>query len=880
MAINFSEKITFLTSKKTGKPFTPEQKLEIIKVIQDAYDLSPTYDSLPEKRMNRDNAIDMLEYWITPPPQGLGRKILIQFKENDFAASTNEKDKGLISIDPDYAKKGSYIGVNGTAIRSTFKDALIHELGHALRYYQDDWENYAGKPNLENPTNIRDYSGGNVTYINRIYKELGIPLQLSYPAADYTEKIIKPGYEYTNGTKIDAALALGTKELPKKTFWDSTPLGNSNDLLIGSPSSDTLKSGSGNDFLFGGLGNDLLDGGTGSDTGVYYGLRKNYFITQVANGDWTVQGLTGLGKTAGKDTLKNIEFLQFDDPDPLRPGKKKAWALDATFIKDIKREKSIAFVFDTTRNLLLPSLPDFLANPFPTIVSSLDNSKILAASILDAVFADPDNDIEIGIVGFNDTTIGNSSQIALSFTDQTDFTDRKAAALEAIDNLTASDGGDIAETPFDGLLLALDELQWRDGGTHQIFLFTDAPAKDYALADQVTALARNIGSTIASTATTALAGGALSTFNLVSPSLDETTDLYTTQVQIFTIFTGAADADTIALAAISNDNDGALLTGSTNDRLLQQILATFNPPPVNESFNQIPRNDFNGDGNSDILWRNIDGSVAIWSLDGNAATPQFVDSVSLDWTIAGTGDFNGDLSEDILWRNDNGAVALWTMNDSIVTTSSVLGTVGTDWKIVGTGDFNGDSESDILWRNDDGRIALWQMNDSIVTTSDVLGTVSLDWNIVGTGDFNNDGESDILWRNDNGTIALWQINDLAYTTGAVIGTVTSDWKIAGSSDFNGDGSSDILWRNDNGTVALWQINDLAYTSGDVIATESNDWTIAETGDFNGDGRSDILWRNDNGSVATWQMDGTSVVSASLTSIPSADLAWKIAAPIV
>jgi FG-GAP-like repeat/RTX calcium-binding nonapeptide repeat (4 copies) len=302
--------------------------------------------------------------------------------------------------------------------------------------------------------------------------------------------------------------------------------------------------------------------------------------------------------------------------------------------------------------------------------------------------------------------------------------------------------------------------------------------------------------------------------------------------------------------------------------------------PLSTLLSQNPTNDLNGDGNSDILWRNIDGSVAIWSLEGNAATPQFVDSVSLDWTIAGTGDFNGDLTEDILWRNDNGDVALWTMNDSIVTTSSVLGTVGIDWKIVGTGDFNGDSESDILWRNDDGRVALWQMNDSIVTTSRVLDTVSLDWTIVETGDFNSDGESDILWRNDNGDIALWQINDSAYTTGAVIGTVTSDWKIAGSSDFNGDGSSDILWRNDDGRVALWQINDLAYTTRSVIATESTDWTIAETGDFNGDGKSDILWRNDNGAVATWQMDGSYVVSRSLTSIPSADLAWNIAAPIL
>jgi hypothetical protein len=35
-------------------------------------------------------------------------------------------------------------------------------------------------------------------------------------------------------------------------------------------------------------------------------------------------------------------------------------------------------------------------------------------------------------------------------------------------------------------------------------------------------------------------------------------------------------------------------------------------------------------------------------------------------------------------------------------------------------------------------------------------------------------------------------------------------------------------------------------------------------------------RNDLGSVATWQMNGSSVVSASLTSISSADSSWKIA----
>jgi hypothetical protein len=856
MAIKFSEKITFLPSKKTGKPFRPEQILEIIQVIQDAYDLSPTYNGLPE-RNNRDNAIDMLEYWVSPPPYGLGRNIIIQFLEGGFQASTNIEDKGLISIDPDYVKKGSYIGVDGTAIRSTFRDGLIHELGHALRYYQDDWRNYQGKANPTNPTNIRDYSGGNVTYINRIYKELGIPLQLSYPAADYTEKIIKPGYEYTNGTKIDAALALGTKELRSVTFWDSTQLGNSKDLLIGGQSNDTLMSGPGDDFLFGGLGNDTLNGGTGSDTAVYYGFRNDYSVTPKGNGDWTVQGIKGLGRTAGKDTLKSIEFLQFDNPK--NPGKKETLALNTD---NFKSAKNIGFVFDTTTNIDLSTF---------TEISSLNTSKTLAYSILDDVFADLNNDVEIGVVAFNDATIGKVAYVPLQFTDQ------KAAAINAISSLTPSYGGDIPETPFDGLRLALDGSlgQWRlDGGTHQIFLFTDAPAKDYVLADYVTALAHNVGATIASTATAALAGGAVNTFNLISSSLTGATD--TTKVQIYTVFTGTAGTDTAALASISNNNGGTLLTAPTTADLLNQILEIVDAPPVS----QTPTNDFNGDGNSDILWRNTNGSIALWSLDGTIVTPKFLGSLTPDWTIAGTGDFNGDFTNDILWRNADGTVVTWQLNDSTVTTSSVLATVSVDWKIAGTGDFNGDSESDILWRNDNGAVVLWNINDSAITAGVSLPTVSTDWKIAGTADFNGDGESDILWRNDDGAVVLWNINDSAYSGGGLISTVSNDWKIEGTGDFNGDLNADILWRNDDGRVALWQMDGTTITNRAVISTVSNDWKIAGTGDFNYDGKSDILWRNDLGSVSTWQMNGSSVVAAGLTSVPSVDPTWKIAAPIL
>ncbi|HEX7826399.1 MAG TPA: VCBS repeat-containing protein, partial [Mycobacterium sp.] len=86
------------------------------------------------------------------------------------------------------------------------------------------------------------------------------------------------------------------------------------------------------------------------------------------------------------------------------------------------------------------------------------------------------------------------------------------------------------------------------------------------------------------------------------------------------------------------------------------------------------------------------------SNDANAFT-----SVPNAWKIAGTGDFNGDGRSDILWRNTaTGQLSDWlgkadggfTPNDA-----NAFASVPLDWQIAGTGDFNGDGRSDIAWRN-------------------------------------------------------------------------------------------------------------------------------------------------------------------------------------
>jgi FG-GAP-like repeat/Cysteine-rich secretory protein family len=299
------------------------------------------------------------------------------------------------------------------------------------------------------------------------------------------------------------------------------------------------------------------------------------------------------------------------------------------------------------------------------------------------------------------------------------------------------------------------------------------------------------------------------------------------------------------------------------------------------------RNDFGGDAKSDILWRNADGSVALWQMNGSDLTTGSVfANVATTWQISGTGDFNGDRKADILWRNTtDGSVALWQMNGATPTTQSVISSAPTNWQISGTGDFNRDGKADILWRNTtDGSVAIWQMNGNTPTAQTVVGAASTDWKIVGTDDFNGDNKADILWRKADGSVAMWQMNGTSTISKTVFANVSNDWQIAGTGDFNGDGKADILWRNDNGSVAIWTMNGTTALSKDLTTPYpaiDNSWKIAGTSDFNGDGKADILWRNDNGSVETWLMNGSTVTAANLVSPnPVVDNTWKIAAPIL
>ena len=291
-------------------------------------------------------------------------------------------------------------------------------------------------------------------------------------------------------------------------------------------------------------------------------------------------------------------------------------------------------------------------------------------------------------------------------------------------------------------------------------------------------------------------------------------------------------------------------------------------PPVPPKLSDT--HDFNGDGKSDILWRNSDGTVGMWLMNGTQFSASSFGVLDLGWTIVGQRDFNGDGKGDILWRNADGTVGMWLMNGTQFTPSS-FGAIPTSWTVVGTGDFNGDGKGDILWVNTNGDVAIWFMNGTtILPSSGIIANVPTNWSVAGTGDFNGDGKWDILWRATDGTVGMWLMNGTQFTASS-FGVLPPSWSVVGTGDFNGDGKSDILWRNSDGTVGMWLMNGTQFTpsSFGILPTS---WTIVGTGDFNGDGKTDILWRNADGTVGMWLMNGTQFTPSSFGVLPTS---WTI-----
>ena len=107
---------------------------------------------------------------------------------------------------------------------------------------------------------------------------------------------------------LDHYLQIG-KTQGKYTFAPDTIVWGTSkdDAVVLREGSETAQLGEGNDRVEGLAGNDTIDGGSGIDTVIYSGAKSAYVITI------NTSSVTVSSGVDGRDTLKNIERLQFSD---------------------------------------------------------------------------------------------------------------------------------------------------------------------------------------------------------------------------------------------------------------------------------------------------------------------------------------------------------------------------------------------------------------------------------------------------------------------------------------------------------------------------------------------------------------------------------------
>lgn len=377
--------------------------------------------------------------------------------------------------------------------------------------------------------------------------------------------------------------------------------------------------------------------------------------------------------------------------------------------------------------------------------------------------------------------------------------------------------------------------------------------------------------------------------------------------------------------------------------------------PTSTGYYFAAMGDMDGDGNVDIVWQHATANVlAYWYMDGNtrtsAVTINNAPSRSSGFYVKGINDFDGDGNADLLWHHTNGAIALWYMNNTTTLRTAMITeslAASSGWAIYGTGDFDDDGAADILWYHPaSGSTCVWHMwntlrlnyavpaqqfNGSLIpqynylsspdmtpgaatlaatdlywhhTTGymmhwDMTGTTKLDtnifadtlarsnagWELKFMRDVNNDGNLDKVWYHPSGHLAVWHMDGLSRTSSAAyaysIPSAASGWQLVGYADMDGDNNDDLVWHHNTASViAYWYMDGMtrlstaAITSG--VPSSASGWHIKGINDFNGDNNNDILWHHTSGPVVAWHMNDTTKLghAASNVSVPTSS-GWSI-----
>jgi FG-GAP-like repeat/Tachylectin len=188
------------------------------------------------------------------------------------------------------------------------------------------------------------------------------------------------------------------------------------------------------------------------------------------------------------------------------------------------------------------------------------------------------------------------------------------------------------------------------------------------------------------------------------------------------------------------------------------------------SFTALLATEFSGDKRPDLLARTSDGLLLMYRGNGRGG---FVtgtgESLGGGWggftALLAPGDFNGDGKSDLLAVQSDGTMLLYRGNGD----SGFIGggvAIGSGWggftALLAPGDWNGDGKADVLARASDGTLYLYRGNGTggwITGTAEPIGAGWQNFTaLTARGDFSGDGYPDILARQSDGALIMYRGN--------------------------------------------------------------------------------------------------------------------------
>ena len=156
------------------------------------------------------------------------------------------------------------------------------------------------------------------------------------------------------------------------------------------------------------------------------------------------------------------------------------------------------------------------------------------------------------------------------------------------------------------------------------------------------------------------------------------------------------------------DDNGVVFAWYMNDASISQVKHRGGAPV---SWNLIGAADLHGNGRADMIWVSPTNQIRSLTAQPNREfVNELIGTVPAGYVVNRLGDFDGDGKADILFRNAQGKLKLWSMNGITIANQIDLPDSDPTWELYAIADLNGDGTMDVIFRKPDNTLVVWLMN--------------------------------------------------------------------------------------------------------------------------------------------------------------------------